>query len=200
MLGHHWDTSETPFKWRFADRPMMAPLKWYLDHVSSHQLKKPVKVGPTLTKVSGSAHDFIGEASFSTALNPLPEKKVCFETFASLSYQCFGKECSFILFLIFPSDLLFTPFDLIHIWTLTERFVKECTCKVPIKFIHCSVADAAPAPGLQGACFIYYITAAPRTPHACKYLRQISGRGGNCVWWDLIPAIWVVNRKYGSQL
>ena len=31
----------TPFKWCFADRPMMAHLKWYWDH----QLKKIARVG-----------------------------------------------------------------------------------------------------------------------------------------------------------
>ena len=36
---------------------MMARFKWYLDHLSSHQLEKNVvKVGPPLTKFSGSTH------------------------------------------------------------------------------------------------------------------------------------------------
>ena len=25
MTGHRWPASETPFKWRFASRPIMAP-------------------------------------------------------------------------------------------------------------------------------------------------------------------------------
>ena len=35
---------------------MMARLLWYLDPPTHHQLKKPVKFGPPLTKFSGSAH------------------------------------------------------------------------------------------------------------------------------------------------
>ena len=58
MLGHHQHASKTPFKWRFASGPMMAHLEWYLDPPTPHQLKKNfVKVGPPLTKFSGSAHD-----------------------------------------------------------------------------------------------------------------------------------------------
>ena len=30
-LGHHQHVSETPFKWRFADGPMMAHEYWYFD-------------------------------------------------------------------------------------------------------------------------------------------------------------------------
>ena len=61
MSGHHKHASEAPFKWRFAGGPMMAHLLCYLDPPSPHQLKKqqqkkPVKVGPPLTKFSGSAH------------------------------------------------------------------------------------------------------------------------------------------------
>ena len=52
MLGHHRFASETPFKLRFAGGPMIAPLKWYLDPL---YIKNVVKVGPPLTKVSGSA-------------------------------------------------------------------------------------------------------------------------------------------------
>ena len=56
MFGHHRHASETPFKWRFADGPMVARLKWYLN--PPHQLNKnDVKVGRPLTKLSGSAHD-----------------------------------------------------------------------------------------------------------------------------------------------
>ena len=34
--GSALDASETPFKWRFADGPMMARFKWYLDPLSPH--------------------------------------------------------------------------------------------------------------------------------------------------------------------
>ena len=64
MLGYLQDASETPFKWHFAGGPIMACFQCgYFDHLSSHQLKQKqnkknvVKVGPTLTKVSGFAHD-----------------------------------------------------------------------------------------------------------------------------------------------
>ena len=63
MLGHHWYDSETPFKWRFAGRSMLARLWWYLDPLSLHQLTKKqqqknvVKVGPPLAKLSGSAQN-----------------------------------------------------------------------------------------------------------------------------------------------
>ena len=56
MFGHHLHASETTFKWRFVGEPTMAPLKWYSDPLSLHQLKKIVKVAPPLTKFSGSAH------------------------------------------------------------------------------------------------------------------------------------------------
>ena len=55
--GHH-----RAFKWRFAGGPMMARLKWYLDPLYSHHLKKRGrkknvdKFGPPLTKLSGSAN------------------------------------------------------------------------------------------------------------------------------------------------
>ena len=40
MLGHHRHASQTPFKWRFAGKPMMAPL------IHSSTKKNVVKVGP----------------------------------------------------------------------------------------------------------------------------------------------------------
>ena len=57
-----WATIVPPakrhFKWRFAGGPMMAVLKWYLDPLSHHQLKKiVVKVGDPLN--NGSAHDMV---------------------------------------------------------------------------------------------------------------------------------------------
>ena len=64
MLVHHRPASETPFKWCFAGGSMMARLQWYLDPSYPHQLKKVVKVGPPLTKLSWSAHAF----SFHTDL------------------------------------------------------------------------------------------------------------------------------------
>ena len=36
---------------------MLARILWYLDSLSSHQLKNVVKVGPSLAKRSGSAHE-----------------------------------------------------------------------------------------------------------------------------------------------
>ena len=57
MLGHHQHVIKTPFKWRFAGGAMMTGLSWYLDPPTPHQLKKAFKVGPPLTKFSGSAHD-----------------------------------------------------------------------------------------------------------------------------------------------
>ena len=59
MLGHYPHASETLFKWRCAGGPIMSRLKWYLDPTSPHQLKQQqkknvVKVGPSLTKLSGS--------------------------------------------------------------------------------------------------------------------------------------------------
>ena len=47
------------FKWRFAGVQMMARLYWHLDP-SPHKLrrrKNVVKVGPTMTKLSGSTHE-----------------------------------------------------------------------------------------------------------------------------------------------
>ena len=67
MLGHHRHASETPFKWRFAGGPMLARILWYLDPLSSQNLKNKikrnkkknvVKVGPPPAKLSGSAHEF----------------------------------------------------------------------------------------------------------------------------------------------
>ena len=49
-------SNETSFKCRFADGPMVARFEWYLDSLSSHQLRKKqhknvVKVGPPLKKI-----------------------------------------------------------------------------------------------------------------------------------------------------
>ena len=46
---------------RFAGGLMMARLKWYLDPSSPYQIKKNVKVGPSLTNLSGSAHETISD-------------------------------------------------------------------------------------------------------------------------------------------
>ena len=58
-----WPSSarqRTPFKRSFAGGPMMAHLVWHLDPLSpSSTTKNPiktVKMGPPLTKLSGSAH------------------------------------------------------------------------------------------------------------------------------------------------
>ena len=61
VLGLYQQASKMPFKWRFAGGTMIARLiQWYFDPPSPHQLKKKdvVKVGPLLTKCSGSAHAF----------------------------------------------------------------------------------------------------------------------------------------------
>ena len=52
MLGHHWPTSETSFKCRRW--PIYSGM---LGCLSPHQLKKRLKFGPPLTKLSGSAHE-----------------------------------------------------------------------------------------------------------------------------------------------
>ena len=55
MLGHHQPASEMPSKWRFAGGPIMARFYWYW--ILSPLIKKNIRVGPPLTKLSGSAHD-----------------------------------------------------------------------------------------------------------------------------------------------
>ena len=54
MLGDHWHTSETPFKWHFAGGPMMARFELYFwilpPPPSSTKRKIFLKVGPPLTK------------------------------------------------------------------------------------------------------------------------------------------------------
>ena len=40
--GHHWPTSETPFKWRFAGGPMMA-LHWVLPGLGSFVILKRIR-------------------------------------------------------------------------------------------------------------------------------------------------------------
>ena len=54
VLGHHQHASETQFKWRLAG-PVYSGI-WILPPLIN--LKNVVKVGPPLTKLSGSAHDF----------------------------------------------------------------------------------------------------------------------------------------------
>ena len=69
MFDHHQPASVTPFKWRFAGRPMMAHLYWYLDPISPNQLKKTkTKIGPPLTQLSGSFH-FIDPENTCTKKN-----------------------------------------------------------------------------------------------------------------------------------
>ena len=53
MLGHHPHASKRPFQWHFAGGPMMA--RWICPPSSNYK-KNDIKVGPPLTKVSGSAH------------------------------------------------------------------------------------------------------------------------------------------------
>ena len=63
---HYRHANETQFKWRFTGGPMMARLKRYFDPPFHHQLKTTttkrniVKVGPPLTKRSGSVHECDG--------------------------------------------------------------------------------------------------------------------------------------------
>ena len=52
-VGHCRTASETPFQWRFAGRPIIARFWWLL---SLAPLQKLIRVGPLLTKLSGSAH------------------------------------------------------------------------------------------------------------------------------------------------
>ena len=61
MFGHHRHASETPFKWRFAGGPMMAP-KWYLDPPTPHQPKTNCQSWTPSDKLSGSARDNAREA------------------------------------------------------------------------------------------------------------------------------------------
>ena len=60
-LGHYRHPSETPFKWRFAGVPMMARFCdiWILSPLKRCQ---SCRVGPPLTKLSGSAHGSSSEA------------------------------------------------------------------------------------------------------------------------------------------
>ena len=55
-VGHYRPASKTPFQWRFAGRPIIALFGglWSLA-----PLKKNNKVGPPLTKLSGSANGLI---------------------------------------------------------------------------------------------------------------------------------------------
>ena len=56
MLGHRQPGIEMPCNSRFAGVPMMAYFQWYLDPLSPHQQINVARVGPPLTKFSGSAH------------------------------------------------------------------------------------------------------------------------------------------------
>ena len=81
-MGQHRHASGMPFKWRFAGRPMMAHLKWYLDPPSLHHLKKltltklswTTPPPPPPTKITGSAHDSIrpGQQFFSNVWTGFP--------------------------------------------------------------------------------------------------------------------------------
>ena len=54
MVGHHQPANETAFRWRADDGPFIAVI-WSLYPPSTK--KKVIKFGPTLTKLSGSAHE-----------------------------------------------------------------------------------------------------------------------------------------------
>ena len=56
MLGHHRQASEAPFRWRANDGPLIVVFGSSL--LSSTKKNPPkTKVGPPLTKVSGSMHE-----------------------------------------------------------------------------------------------------------------------------------------------
>ena len=64
-MGHNRVASEMPFQWSFAGRPIIARLWLFFEpHPPPPPLKKTkqtknklIRVGPPLTKLSGSAHD-----------------------------------------------------------------------------------------------------------------------------------------------
>ena len=53
MSGHHRPTSETPFKWRFTDRLMMASFQWYLEPLFPRQLKKMLDTSENIEFMHG---------------------------------------------------------------------------------------------------------------------------------------------------
>ena len=55
MLGHHRHASET-FRWRADDIPLILAFGSSLPSQTKDEKKNVVKVGPTLTKLSGYAH------------------------------------------------------------------------------------------------------------------------------------------------
>ena len=57
-VDHYRPTSETPFQWHFAGRPIIARFRCFLEPRSPQKTnaKKLIRVGPPLTKLSGSAH------------------------------------------------------------------------------------------------------------------------------------------------
>ena len=67
MLCHHWQTGKMPFKWRFADLKWCFSGQWWPGYSGIWILppliilkKQNKKVGPPLTKLSGSAHQLSG--------------------------------------------------------------------------------------------------------------------------------------------
>ena len=69
----------------------MACLEWYLDPPIPHQLKKKNKldkVGPPLTKFSGSAHAFVEEFQKTKAV--VPDQAVRTTLFAHCRHFLFG--------------------------------------------------------------------------------------------------------------
>ena len=52
MLGYNRHASQTPYKWHFADGPMMAHIQWDMEPPSLYHLRKKnvVKVGPPSDK------------------------------------------------------------------------------------------------------------------------------------------------------
>ena len=83
MLGHHRHASETPFKWRFADGPMLVSILWYLDPLSSNQLKN------SLAKLDPLWQNFL-DPRMATTKSRIP----IFNTPSRLNYSkpchCYG--------------------------------------------------------------------------------------------------------------
>ena len=63
---HYRPVSETPFQWRFASRLIISRFWWSLEHCSPK--KKNIRVGPPLTKLSGSTHVLLLLLSLSMLL------------------------------------------------------------------------------------------------------------------------------------
>ena len=78
-LDHHRHPSETPFKWRFAGGPMMAHFfsdMWILSPLKKKKKRcQSCRVGPPLTKLSGSAHGSSSEAVVTRLIGVFRDSK-----------------------------------------------------------------------------------------------------------------------------